>query len=745
MSKLKTALAARLGAHSQVFNATAFVNDLAATAKQADSLVQAGGFESYEVAVSADHLSSFVELAGQFKDKLDEMGFEDYLSAKLDNSGIADAGMKARVSNNVIMSATMAAAAARNEQGYRMGLRSLSAVPASNENTIVYNPVMAGPHGTVSTVPAGGFENYNEKSQRDFRVVSIGYQLEAAKQDHFSETIYPTTVVDAQEGGVVQNVTIPKIIKNSVHKVSGAVFNTEEVNIVEAYRDHTVLNNDVTSIYPIVDPDGENADIFVDDADVGPMNIVVPPGETLTTKPLVFGREIDLIGNSNRNQLIGAQLLGIDDTLDSAMHLKNVYVRLGETGAEQVVKFNTQRLPTSVFTPALTQDSRDANLNFRTTHLILNKDSKTVTGTAQAALTEIANREWTVHLAIRVNGTYSLSLGNGSLDATGLEVKAVYSNDGASLDLTTGDVADMIDLLGDLVAVGYDLDVRFTNTNRRERGDLIQTRTIQFRYPIPMHSPITLPLSTMDVGGPGEVVKVLSVATNIRNSNNAVTRMLNYLSTLRAVLEGNWHKPETNRIEGALGSFIRPQYRHVMLDLQTKIDTIRSKDRWDDVCSTIMNTIRSVLFEMYRDSNIEAAFQTVSGNNDEKPKFILATDVELANYLMTRGDNRTLGAYLKYDVVATKDERFDGKIVVLPTAERAVEGSILNWGQFHYVPTIIADLNISRFGSVSREIAAVPFNLHVNNIPFALEIDVSGLKEVMGESLYNQLPGFNTP
>ena len=46
-------------------------------------------------------------------------------------------------------------------------------------------------------------------------------------------------------------------------------------------------------------------------------------------------------------------------------------------------------------------------------------------------------------------------------------------------------------------------------------------------------------------------------------------------------------------------------------------------------------------------------------------------------------------------------------------------------------------MNISRNGAISREIAAVPFNLHVNNIPFVLEIDIVGLKEVMGSSLYN--------
>ncbi|MFO6285120.1 hypothetical protein ACLBVW_36775, partial [Pseudomonas aeruginosa] len=80
------------------------------------------------------------------------------------------------------------------------------------------------------------------------------------------------------------------------------------------------------------------------------------------------------------------------------------------------------------------------------------------------------------------------------------------------------------DQLTDLAVIGFELDTRFTNTNRRQRGHLLQTRALQFRHPIPMHAPVTLPMDTMTDEGPGEVVKALTVNTNIRNSNNAVKR-----------------------------------------------------------------------------------------------------------------------------------------------------------------------------------------------------------------------------
>jgi hypothetical protein len=182
---------------------------------------------------------------------------------------------------------------------------------------------------------------------------------------------------------------------------------------------------------------------------------------------------------------------------------------------------------------------------------------------------------------------------------------------------------------------------------------------------------------------------------------------------------------------------MRPTYRYGKLHLPDVIDSMKSQDRWNDVCSAILNFVKGILFPAYRDSNIEAAFRVISGNQDERPLFIFATDKEIGNYLMTQGDDRTLGPVLKYDIVTTNNELFDGKLVVLPTRERPQENDILSWGQFFYVSTIIADLPISRTGTqVTREIAAVPFNLHVNNIPFAIEIDITGFDEVMGKSVW---------
>lgn len=740
---LKKIFASRHDAVGKEFDLSGFVASLESASDSVGSPLAGGSELASRISTESfgelgtEEAHTCQELYGSMHEALEREGFESF-NARRGTDG-------ERVSENQVLSATLASIAGNDEVRYKKALRGMTTTPQSNNpNVINISPMMQGPFGQVAALAEGsGLENYNEKSQRDFRVISVAYNLAAARQDAFGEAIYPTVVVNPTEGGVTQNLTYAAVLKDVFHEVTGALFDTREVNMVEAFRDPSVLEDTSTRLVPVVDDADKNSRVFVDSGIIAPKDINLEKGGTVKTAPLKIGEKFDLIGVSNRQQLIAGNMLDVSDTIDPAMRLKNLYVRTGGS-TPKVIKFTVERMPTAVFQPSLTNDTRLAQLNFNTEDLVVKADTKAIDGSTNTAIDELANRNWTMRLSVAASGSVSLSKGDAWIHATPVVIERLLDDEGTELDTGAGDAQTVADAFGDLTVVGYDLDARFTNTNRRERGQLVQTRTLQFRYPVPMHSPITLPMSTMDESGPGDVVKTLTVATNIRNSNNAVTRLLNYLAQLREVVTSGYDRPKFGAVEGAMSAMIRPTYRSGTLDLEAAIDTVRSKDRWEDVCQTILNTIKSLLFPAYRDSNIEAAFQTVTGNADERPKFIIATDKEIAHYLMRVGDDRTLGSYLKYDIVSTNNERFDGKIVVIPTRENPVENDILNFGQFYYVPTIVADLPISRNGQTSREIAAVPFNLHVNNIPFGIEIDVVGLDKVMGSSQYNNLPGFQT-
>ena len=683
----------------------------------------------------ADASDAMNRVFGEIQRGLQSLGFEHYNSER----GASEA---VRVGENMSVAAAMGLIGASNESAYKKALLASTRVLSTSDTNVITSAGRM--HGAAGQIPAFGegvsLENYNEKSSRDFRVVTAAYNLASSRQDVFAEAIYRTTLINAQEGGAVQIVPYVALMKDLYHKTTGAKWDTKEVNVVDAYRDPSVLDQESTLLFPAVTA-GNQAN-FVAASDVAVTPKEDERGHSFNTAPLKMGAKFDLIGISNHNQLVAGGVLDVGDTIDPAGSLKALYIKAAGNGTEpaQVLKFMTSKLPSATFVPKLVGDTRLVAVSFETEKLKVTGAKRGVGGGTLEAITDLATAKWTLLIGIKVDGTISVSRGQTHFISGVPTIEGIVDEDGQPVDITSGAGAALVAKLGALTAIGYDLDARFTNTNKRKRGQLIQTRAVQFRYPIWMHSPVTLPLSVMDEQGPGEVARALTVVTDIRNSANAVTAALNYVAQLKEVVGDESAVAQFGDIEGALSIMMRPTYRYFKLDLTAgRLDTIRSGDRWNDVTSAILNTIKGLLFPAYRDSNIESVFQVVSGNIDEKPKFLICTDREIANYLHEVGDNRTLGAYLKYDVVATNNKKFDGKILVIPTRENPSENDVLSWGQFFFVPTIVGDMPISRDGKVDREITAVPFNRHVNNIPFAIEIDVVGLREVMSTSMYNAI------
>lgn len=577
--------------------------------------------------------------------------------------------------------------------------------------------------GPAGYIPVGSLENYDEKPTTGFNVITIAYNLSAARQDAFGERLYPTLVVAPTEGGISQKMSFTVRIKDVPHKSGATDYDLNDVNLVDGFRDPEVLEDTVTRAIPVYD-DKTNANLFVASTLVAPTTLKDDYG-TYRTAPLKAGQRIDLIGNSNRERWLNAGQMDVSDTLDPNAGLSAIYVKVGD----KVLRLVVDRLPNSRFQAVREGDSRSMYLAFTSRAPIVTKKTTAVDGTTIPALAAMADGDY-AFLSLDINGNLNLRTGStGGISGT-VSLHSVFDKNGAELPTDTGTASDVAKAFATAEVVGYDPDLRFTNKNRRERGQIIQTRTLTLRHAIPMGAPITNIGSTLEEANETAIVSGLTAATNVRNSNNAVSTLLNYAAMLSRVTANNANRrinPE--EIEGIMAVNMNPTYRYVKLDLRTAIDSIRGKDRLDDIGATILNTIRSEVFPAIRDANILPAFQLITGNPDEKPLLVIATDNEICNYLMISGDVRTMGANLKYEIVSTQNKLMDGKIICVLTRENPTEGDVLNFGQFLYVPSLVGRLPISRNGQVSREIAVAPFNKHINNIPFVIEIDVVGLKE----------------
>lgn len=690
------------------------------------------GFESFSDA-TPEVRDSVLHAMRETQTTVESIGFEAYVNAQLGSNQDASINSTAtlnrdRIISNMKSAAGLIAAAGNADNStyssYRQALRNQATPRQNTEFTISVEHHLDGPYGAIPTVSA---ENYDEKPTNGYRVLSIIYNLNAARQDLFGETLYPTYVVNPTEGGIIQTITVSNVSVWRSHERGGDAYRTGEVNIVDAYRDPSILEDRATHVIPTVLEDSERSRAnFVDPA-VVPYGTANFRGQAVATGIYKFGREIDIIGQSQYATSSATDRPDFTDTLDPALGLSELFYKFGD----KVVRFVVNGLPTARVQGSQNSDTRDFVLNFRNSSIVITNQVRALDGSVVPAFAKLADGQ-ALRLTLVVNGSGSLSDGNIELSPGQVRVEALVGQNGQSVSTASGIGAEIARSVVEAQPVGYLLDARLTNKNRREPGQVIHTRQINYQHPIPLGTPITSVVSTLDDRNKEQLIKGLLDATNMRNSQNAVRTLLNFAAGLRQTAAANTHATaRQNGSEGILARVIRPSYRYASIDLRQNINSIRAKDRQDDVSETILSVIKSLFFQVYRESNIEAAFRVISGNLEERPKAIIATDNEIAHYLLTKGDNRTLGAYVKYDIVATTNRDFDHKIIVVPTRENPVEGDILSFGTFAYIPSFVADLPIPRAGGINLEIAAFPYNLHINNIPVLVEIDIIGLAEAV--------------
>jgi hypothetical protein len=303
--------------------------------------------------------------------------------------------------------------------------------------------------------------------------------------------------------------------------------------------------------------------------------------------------------------------------------------------------------------------------------------------------------------------------------------------------MTTGTGLAYKNLFAGATIFGYDLDARRVNTNRRERGQLLDITYQNVIYGVPLLSPITAPRPP---AGPQQdeanYLAGLITATRVRTSNAAVAKLLEAEEALKAFVTSNlgddqFVKPE---ILGVGGWLVQPQYLQEDYAAPAVVDSIKSYERAADIQASLVNMIREMAYRMYRDSGYKAAANAMHGGIAPMPTVIIATDTYIASYLQVTGDFRTLGNEFNVKVVSTTNKLMKGKIRI--TFGEFGEGkentpNPLHFGVMAWKPELTLILPTVRNGSNSREISVSPSFRHIVNLPIMASIDVTGIEDVV--------------
>jgi hypothetical protein len=219
-------------------------------------------------------------------------------------------------------------------------------------------------------------------------------------------------------------------------------------------------------------------------------------------------------------------------------------------------------------------------------------------------------------------------------------------------------------------------------------------------------------------------------AARVRNSNNAITTLLNYAEQLEAYTEAMSRGVKTD-ILGAGRHVVRPFFFTNTINVADRVTSISSHERAEDVSRVLVDAIRDAAYRMYRDSNYGPALDLANAGTETKPVLLIGCDAVTARYLNVTADERLMGGEMDYRIVSTNDDRMEDNIFLTFTRERPGSEDGLSFGVHAYMPELIQRVTTNRGGSTAKNDRVVPRNIHVPVLPVMSRLEVLNLKEAV--------------
>lgn len=588
----------------------------------------------------------------------------------------------------------------------------------------------AGDYGYLEGTPS--MEAFDNTNLTDFLTASVTYNIQAARQDAFGELFFRTVPLTPEHGGVDMSVRDRLVMNTTRHDSIGNPTNFKEKRLLQAAINHKILDNEPLTLVPEVRADGQNAQYFVPVAAVA--NRVVDLGNrTITTRPLVIGKEVNLIGVAQNTLMAKNGVANNTDSLDRTVGVQTIYIRTAAGG--DVLSFDISNLPRSNFNKPAEGRGQEKVLTFSNRSLQLNAKTRLHSGAdvTDAALTEIVAQNLTVRLQVRLTGSVDLEYANAIVDGPAkVGIYSIMNARGEKLAKDDAVYQAIATGLESMEVFAWEPKARLSNANKREEGLLLNSSEWTERYPVPLGQPLSIP-SPLAENRPASDINDLIAAARLRNSNNAVTKLLEYADALESITLTEYHADEyldLPEIEGIGRFLVNPWFRRQKLKVNEIINSLKSHERLADLSAVLVNAIRDGVYDAYRDSNIKTALDVISGYTGEKVKVLIGTDPVLSRYIMTPGDTRTLADDLEFEKVSTMDARMKDKIIY--TFGRDGEGlDPLNFGSHLWVTELIHHTQVHRDGANYREAMVHPRSRHVVHLPILGIIEVEGLNEVV--------------
>lgn len=578
-------------------------------------------------------------------------------------------------------------------------------------------------------------ESFDGQQLNNAIYFSIAYNIAAATQDEFGETLYPTITVSPVESGISVSVEYVAIMKDAMRDTKGTpVIDVENrIPVIKAMYDNSVFGIDTSAIVPVFRT--SNKDNLVEEC----KHTNEDTGVVIETAPLKFGKAIDILGISQTDEQLAKGVMDNTDAVDRSVSLKKLYFTLGDAGALEYFEYDVSNISSRRFFAPPQGHYKLLKCSFKATGISINTSNTKKFDKTESTVLKALEQNHNIMLQLNVSGELNVESGVVDLNAAEVRLEGVRDANGNLLSTTDQKYTAIKTAIEKAKLVGYELDARRTNTNVRTRGVIVSNEIYSYLYNVPFRSGVTCVKSLVNYSGTendANRVAAQAQVTGLIISNIAVSTLVNHVESLRAAKDnGSLTTLYSSKLFEGIGSnFTTPYFREESIDLADVVDSRESNKRDEDVRSNLLQRINNIAVDMIINSNYGPAFKILKGNSGSKITIAIATDPNIARLIVRDGVSEfEYGDKFKFKVVSTYNELMTGKIVIVPTvldANKNTSPDPLNFGFCAYTPTIVYEVSKTTNGAVAGELNTIPRFLHVTNLAIAGVINVSDVSNV---------------
>lgn len=589
---------------------------------------------------------------------------------------------------------------------------------------------LRGPGGNL-TAESVNMQAFDDRNFDDYKEASIQFNVLTTKQDAVTEMFFPSLQISADAPALRTTLRSVIVQRNVVHPSDGTAPDRGDKNLAHAFTDPSILENNSTSIIPVVAADNSNADLFVDPAKIAPRDVKVD-GQLNKTAPLKIGKEFSYLALAKHGTFAPTEGYDSTDQLNDRIVLSTLAVEVSNGTDTSQLLVNVEGLPSGNFVKDQQGNSNeDFVLNFTTKVISLSKESKDVSNVAAAALAGLTDGV-SLRFRIKAHGTVNLNTAVGEVDSANMIVVEAF--DAAGPVKIEGALKTAVDALTFNVYGFETTDVTITNSNRSTVGLWVDTTSHQRIFAIGAQAPIYHPCPVNDEA-PQTIVQSLVAASRAVSINRGHASITNHFNALRAYVEmGATDISPSEMFPGAADELV-PYFKSIDVPVKTKLNSISTHEKGDDIRALFSTIITHFVAEMINRSNYSTALELTRGAG-AKPKVIIATDPEIAPWLMMSGDADFLGRNVSYEVQSSVHPDYKGKIKVSFGSDTSIDGlDPCGFGRRGWITELLSTQMVTRRGKQAREVVIQPRELHAATLPVGLEFNVTELSDAIAERL----------